>query len=255
MIAAWWSVILTNGLGFFWPSPLTRVTLKDGSSVPRRAGEREPIPNPGQPDHLQSQRLQLKVGNRDLLGFDFKWNRRGRHHLAAAAEGRLPGGAPRVRPAARHARRAEAGRAACWRREPAAIGRALPALLDAGRPRPAAAEHIEKDEIGAINYRIEQARLRKQPVDPALEQQYQAKQEDLARLMATAPRLPPSPSAPRRAEKELRTLRHLPRLRRERARLGRSGLRSTSAASGRSWPTTRASRTPRAASSRPSSAP
>ena len=35
--------------------------------------QRQAIPNPGQPDHLKNHRLQLKIGNRDLYGLDFKW--------------------------------------------------------------------------------------------------------------------------------------------------------------------------------------
>ena len=34
---------------------------------------REPVPNPGHPDHNQKHRILLRLGNRDLLGFDFKW--------------------------------------------------------------------------------------------------------------------------------------------------------------------------------------
>jgi phosphate transport system permease protein len=73
MIGGLIAVILTNGLGFFWPRPLTAVTLKDGSKRLAEVSAHEGIPNPGQPDHLVNMRTLLKVGNRDLTGVDFEW--------------------------------------------------------------------------------------------------------------------------------------------------------------------------------------
>ena len=49
------------------------MTLKDGSVFLGQVASEEPIPAPGTPEHNKRHRLQLKVGNRDLLGFDFKW--------------------------------------------------------------------------------------------------------------------------------------------------------------------------------------
>ena len=66
-------VILTNGLGFFWPAPVEKLTLRDGSVFAGQVVAREPVPAPGTAEHNVRQRLQLKVGNRDLLGYDFKW--------------------------------------------------------------------------------------------------------------------------------------------------------------------------------------
>ena len=73
MIAGLVVVILVNGLSFFWPKPLEQVTLKDGGVFLGEVTNREAIPNPGHPDHLQKHRILLRVGNRDLYGFDFKW--------------------------------------------------------------------------------------------------------------------------------------------------------------------------------------
>ena len=66
-------VILWNGLSFFWPVALEQVTLKDGASFLGEQVNREPIPNPGRPDHNERHRILLRIGNRDLYGFDFKW--------------------------------------------------------------------------------------------------------------------------------------------------------------------------------------
>ena len=73
MIGGLIAVILTNGLGFFWPRPLVAVTLKDGSKRLAEVSAHEGIPNPGHPDHLVNMRTLLKVGNRDLNGVDFEW--------------------------------------------------------------------------------------------------------------------------------------------------------------------------------------
>jgi phosphate transport system permease protein len=73
MILGLLAVILSNGLGIFWPSPIEKVTLKDGSVIAGEPIQRQAIPNPGHADNLEKHRIQLKVGNRDLYGFDFKW--------------------------------------------------------------------------------------------------------------------------------------------------------------------------------------
>jgi phosphate transport system permease protein len=73
MITGMIGLILVNGLGFFWPKAITRLTLSDGTSVLGEIVTREAIPKPGTPDHLRAERLQIKVGNRDLYGADFRW--------------------------------------------------------------------------------------------------------------------------------------------------------------------------------------
>ncbi|MFN8093893.1 MAG: hypothetical protein U0599_17070 [Vicinamibacteria bacterium] len=74
MILGLLAVILSNGLGIFWPHRLEQLTLRTARSLSWRAG-----PAPGDPEpwparlHLKNYRLQLKVGNRDLHGLDFRW--------------------------------------------------------------------------------------------------------------------------------------------------------------------------------------
>jgi phosphate transport system permease protein len=198
-------VILTNGLGFFWPAPLTQVTLADGTVFLGEMANREPIPNPGQADHLQKHRLQLKVGNRDLLGFDFKWIdedtivKRERPLGVFLVERREYGpllGTPVV------LKRGEQELA----RGPQAVGQALPALLKQAERDRDTIRHIEKDQIGEINYRIEKARLNKRPVDPALEKEYQARQEELAKVVEGAAASIVTFRTADGTEKELRTL-------------------------------------------------
>jgi len=68
-------VILVNGLGYFWPRPLVKATLTDGTAVLGELAAREAIPDPGTPNHLKKHRVQIKVGNRELTGADFRWLR------------------------------------------------------------------------------------------------------------------------------------------------------------------------------------
>ncbi len=150
-------VILVNGLSFFWPKPIQRVSLQDGSVWMGEQAAREPIPNPGQPDHLQRQRILLRVGNRDLYGFDFKWvpedeiAERERPPSAYFVERREYGpflGTPV---------RIQAGEKVLA--EGAAVEGMLPELVERAARDRAAVERIQKHEIGAINYTIERARL------------------------------------------------------------------------------------------------
>ncbi len=60
-------VVMVNGLGVFWPSDVTRVTLDNNQQVMGEIIQREPLPSG------VGQRLQFKIGNRDLYGLDFRW--------------------------------------------------------------------------------------------------------------------------------------------------------------------------------------
>jgi phosphate transport system permease protein len=164
MVGGLVALILVQGLGFFWPDPLVRVSLVDGTAYLGEMVQREPIPAPGTPEHNQKHRVQLKVGNRDLLGFDFRWIDEAEivsvdyppdaYYVERREYGPLVGAPLRL---VRDGQVVAEGSAQ--------VGPALPALLDAARDDRAALEEIEKDEIGAINHRIEQARLRGRELD------------------------------------------------------------------------------------------
>ena len=66
-------LILVNGLGFFWPRPLTELTLADGTLLLGELVGREVIPQHGTPGAAPIHRVQMKLGNRDLTGADFRW--------------------------------------------------------------------------------------------------------------------------------------------------------------------------------------
>ena len=158
MIGCLLVVVLVNGLGFFWPAPLWLVTLQDGSVALGEIVNREPIPNPGQPDHLQRYRIQLKLGNRDLFGSDFRWideaqiAKRELPHGVFYVERREYGpllGTPVL------LKEGEAVKAT----GPEQIGPLLAELVKKSARDRHAIEAVEKHEIGAINFQIERARL------------------------------------------------------------------------------------------------
>jgi phosphate transport system permease protein len=157
-------VVLVNGLTFFWPQSLEQITLKDGGVFLGEVTNREAIPNPGQPDHLKRHRILLRVGNRDLYGFDFKWIDEDQivrrelptdfHFVERREYGPLLG----VPVAVKQGDQLLAG-------DTASTQQALAGLIETAKRDRDALEKIEKDEIGEINYRIEQARLATRKLD------------------------------------------------------------------------------------------
>ncbi len=74
MIGGLLFLIMSKGLGFFWPSDIAEVELKDESKYLGQITDREMIPQPGAPEGTQQKsRILFKIGNRDLYGLDFKW--------------------------------------------------------------------------------------------------------------------------------------------------------------------------------------
>ena len=74
MIGGLLVLIMMNGMGYFWPKDLIQFTLKDGSTVLGEQVAKETIP--GTETALKptgDERVQLKVGNRDLYSLDFRW--------------------------------------------------------------------------------------------------------------------------------------------------------------------------------------
>jgi len=158
MIVGMIGLILVNGLGFFWPRPITRVTLNDGAVLLGEIVAREATPKPGSPEHLRDHRIQIKVGNRDLFGADFRWvdedavSARSAPREAVYLERREYGpfiGVPvRLKDGDREI---ASGADAVWQ--------ALQPLVTKGEEDRARIRYIERDEIGAINAEIEAERL------------------------------------------------------------------------------------------------
>lgn len=63
-------LVLVNGLGLFWPSDVAQIELKDGSRLYGELVGREKVTDAsGEP----VERLNVKVGHRDVYGIDFRW--------------------------------------------------------------------------------------------------------------------------------------------------------------------------------------
>jgi phosphate transport system permease protein len=74
MVAGLLMLILWSGMGFFWPTNVTRLVLADGTVVLGQLVEREVIPQPGAAVGTPvTYRVKVKQGNRDLSGADFVW--------------------------------------------------------------------------------------------------------------------------------------------------------------------------------------
>jgi phosphate transport system permease protein len=163
MILGMLLVILTNGLGIFWPASLEQVKLKDGSLLAGELTQRQVIPDPDQPTHPEKHRLQFKVGNRDLYGADFRWvdedqiverTRPRELYLVERSEyGPLIGTPVRVLDGDKEM----------------ASGAGAAAMLDGLVARAArdrrTIKAIEKDEIGGVNYTLERIRLDRRKLD------------------------------------------------------------------------------------------
>jgi phosphate transport system permease protein len=160
MVAGLVMLVMVNGLGFFWPSPIARLTLIDGREVMGQVVQRETIPEPGAaPGTPERYRIKVKIGNRDLYGADFVWveeaviARQDHPPEALLVErqewGDLYGFIGEVRDGDRVIAR---GPVEGWQALQAHLPEAAATFREIGR--------IVKKEIGAINYAQEQIRLR-----------------------------------------------------------------------------------------------
>jgi phosphate transport system permease protein len=157
MITGMIGLILVNGLGFFWPKPLTRLTLTDDSAVLGEIVEREAVPHSGAAGSV-AHRIQIKLGNRDLTSADFRWideseiKSRSLPREVVYVERREYGpfiGTP-VR-LSEGEKELASGSDAVWQALQPLIAKAA---ADRDRIR-----RIERDEIGAINAAMEAERL------------------------------------------------------------------------------------------------
>jgi phosphate transport system permease protein len=76
MISGLLFLIVVNGKDYFWANEVVQLTKSDGNKILGEIVKEEPVPMLNLPDSLWNQgliRKQLKIGNRDLYGFDFQW--------------------------------------------------------------------------------------------------------------------------------------------------------------------------------------
>jgi phosphate transport system permease protein len=158
MIAGLLAVILTNGLGIFWPSRIEKVTLTDGTVLAGEPVQRQTIPDPDHPERPKRHRLQFKVGNRDLYGADFRWvdedviakrEEPKKLYLVERSEyGPLIGTPAKITDAGEEIASG-----------PEAVAARLPELVTKAARDRDAIRSIEKYDIGGVNYAIERVRL------------------------------------------------------------------------------------------------
>ncbi|MFT5087012.1 MAG: phosphate transport system permease protein [Planctomycetota bacterium] len=178
MITGLVSIIMYNGLGVFWPKDIELLRLRTGEVVMGRQNDRQVIP-----ESDGKFRLQLKLGNRDAYGLDFRWVD---EELITARE--MPTGAVVFE-------RLEWGDAYAFIKEIyegdkrlAGAGEegwsALQSLLEVSEERWQRIEELERGEIGELNYRMEDLRLelRRQQLENAPAEQRAAAQEQSAEL-------------------------------------------------------------------------
>jgi phosphate transport system permease protein len=160
MVAGLVALILMNGLGFFWPADIVRLTLADGKIVMGQMDKREVIPQPGAPPGTPPKyRIKLKQGNRDLYGNDFVWvdedqiAKRDEPPEAIVIErrewGNFYGFLKEVREGDRMV---AAGPVEGWTALRARLPAAARTVREIGR--------LERQDIGDINYAQEQIRLK-----------------------------------------------------------------------------------------------
>ena len=153
-------LILINGMGYFWPKDLVHYTLKDGTQVLGEVVTSELIPGSESLANPKGHwRAQLKVGNRDLYGLDFRWVDEAdkveeSYPLDVVAFERREWGNFYGRVKELHdgdqlvASGSQEGM------------RLLDSVLEQTNNLQEQISHLERDEVGTINYRIDQARLK-----------------------------------------------------------------------------------------------
>ena len=201
MVGAMLGLIMVNGLGQFWPAPLHQLVLKTHEIVIGQRVGQEVIPNSVTPERPKGlERFRYRVGNRDVLGSEYRWvngddivSTSSPNDLTFVERREWGPAFGRISIVAVDGT-TESSEGDTW----SAIG----ALVKESTALRRRIEHLEREEIGAINHRLEKARLERQAlmlddqlslreaeVDrrlidqiAALEQEYQAKTVVLEQL-------------------------------------------------------------------------
>lgn len=160
MIAGLLYLIAAKGLGFFWPSDITVLNLKDGTKVMGIITGHERVKsNSSEPDSPEILRTQVKIGNRDLYGLDFKWvddvdiESTGRPEYAVALERREWGNMYGfIKEVTENGQPVCSGNEECW----PVLEDQIPKYHDIASE----IKSIEKGVIGGINLNMDNLRLK-----------------------------------------------------------------------------------------------
>ncbi len=175
MIAGVLGLIVVRGIGHFWPSDVTRLTYTEGqgrnsillgeivasSSTPSALAKTSGIEMADNEKELIQ--YQIKVGNRDLTGSDFRWLQarkvvnRELPDEATVIERREWGNFYGYLTSVKAAGQMIASGESVWASAQEKLEEVLDIYADISR--------LEKKEIGSINYRLEQLRLQQRRLE------------------------------------------------------------------------------------------
>ena len=158
MIAGLILVVVPRALSAFWPEDLVEITLEDGKKYVVAVLTEEPIPSAAGAASSPGSRVQVRLGNRDLYGLDFRW----------IPESQIV--SRRSPPDAVLVERQEYGPFQGYLRSVVVEGQdgaalegdlfaRLAPIIEQSRERSRRIRRLEKREIGAINYELEEKRL------------------------------------------------------------------------------------------------
>jgi len=158
MVGGMLALIMVNGLGQFWPATLQQATLKTQEIVIGQVMGQEVIPNSVTPDAPTGQlRFRYRVGNRDVFGSEYRWV-----NGADIVSTSIPRDLTFVE---RREWGPAYGRISAVAEDGATTGKdgstwsEIVALVEQANRLRGRIEHLERDEIGAINHHLEKARL------------------------------------------------------------------------------------------------
>jgi phosphate transport system permease protein len=198
-------VVVPRALRAFWPERLVEVTLTDGKKYVVGVLAQEAIPARQNETASAGSRIQVRLGNRDLYGLDFRWIPE-----SQIVSRRSPADAVLVErqeygPFQGYLRDIVVGEPEGATAAKGDLFARLVPLLEQARQRSRRLRRLEKGEIGAVNYELEKKRLeirglrRKDPAATAptrarvaaidadvraLEKRYEALRERADRLRA-----------------------------------------------------------------------
>lgn len=201
MVAGMLVLIMFNGLGQFWPGTLQQVTLKTQETVIGQIVGEEMIPHSVTTEDQSGQRrFRYRVGNRDQFASEYRWINEAEIASISSPDDLTFVERRQWGPAYGRISLAAEGAAETDRHHNA--WPTIVMLVNRANQLRKRIEHLEREDIGSINYRIEKARLARQSLvlksstDPAtadadrrlvdqiaaLEREYLSKTEALEHL-------------------------------------------------------------------------
>ncbi len=201
MVAGMLALIMLNGLGQFWPGTLQQVTLNTQETVIGQMVGEEVIPHSVTTEAQSGQRrFRYRVGNRDQFGSEYRWINEADIASISSPEDLTFVERREWGPA--YGRISLAAESAATINRDESTWSTVVTLVDRANQLRWRIEHLEREDIGSINHRIEKARLARQALllkggaDPAtaeadrrlvdqmaaLEREYLSKTEALEKL-------------------------------------------------------------------------